>query len=217
MAALAEKGKWIGVRVLLAGALVAGGALVVRANESTPAMKLIEHDSLTLFKGLVLRTGPVAEAVYPEQSIGDTTSPTARRFERDLIRQIRKSDPSFFSRFAREITSGDHVRVAAAIDDARDVVGPAFAKVVDADLADLAAASEEKGLHPLHEYTNTYVHASQNVNVDWQVHQDTNVFTSMVVAVELWLVIDPDPADQSSYSLEKDLLVDRIVQLLSTT
>lgn len=214
MGTVAEKGKWIGVRVLLAGALVAGGALVVNANESTPATELIRHDAVTLFKGVMLRTGPVAEAVYPGQTM-PMTSPAARRFERDLIREIRRTHPGFFARFERGITSGDHIQVTAAIDDAAQVVKPAFAKMVDADLADLRAASSEKGLHPLHEYTNTYVHVDNSVNQDYAVHQETSYFTYMVAAVELWIVIDPEP-DSSGYRLERDLVVDRIVQLLST-
>lgn len=219
MRTLAQKGRRVGIRVLLAGALVAGGSIVVNANEGTPATSLLSHDAETLFKGLVLRTGPVAQAVYPDQPVTATVSPVARRFERDLIAQIRKDHPSFFARFERAITSGDHVRVGQAIDDSRRVVRPAFAAVVGADLADLAAASEEKGLHPLDEYTNQYVHVDTNVNTDWQVSQYTNIASNQVLAVQLWLVIDLPPdrdGEGGSYSLERDLLVDRIVQLLST-
>ncbi|HEX2195633.1 MAG TPA: hypothetical protein VHJ76_01805 [Actinomycetota bacterium] len=216
MGTLAQKGKWIGVRALVAAALVAGGSIVVNASESTPATSLISHDAETLFKGLVLRTGPVAKAVYPDQPVTQTMSPVARRFERDLIAQIRKTDPSFFARFERAITSGDHVQVSDAIDDSKRIVRRSFAKVVGADIADLTAASEEKGLHPLHEYTNTYVHVDTNVNTDWQVHQYTNIASNQVLAVQYWLVLYLPPGSDMSYSLQKDLLVDRIVQLLST-
>lgn len=213
MRTIAQKARRTGSRLVLAAALVASGALVVQANESTPATALIQHDAVTLFKGVMLRTGPVAEAVYGKSL--PMHSPAGRRFERDLIREIRRTQPGFFARFERGITSGDHLVVTEAIDDARDVVRPAFATVVDADLADLTAASSEKGLHPLDTYTNTYVHQQNSVNQDYAVNQDTSTFQYMVVALELWIVIDPEP-DSSGYRLERDLVVDRIVQLLST-
>lgn len=89
-----------------------------------------QFDGRTLYQGVFLLDGPVLK-LFPEgQEARRQAAEQGYRPDRKTVElfldEIGRLDPSFFAEFAVEINSGDHVRVAAALQDG----GQAFQKVV---------------------------------------------------------------------------------------
>jgi SdpC family antimicrobial peptide len=89
-----------------------------------------QWDGESLFRGLVLGEGPVAQA-FPEIWAGrEVESPSWTPAERlrvaeaksALVGAMRRSDPAFFDRFGKALNSGDPVQIDGAMEDARAVL-----------------------------------------------------------------------------------------------
>ena len=126
------------VATLLAAAL----ALAVLAPLASARGVPEDVEGRDLFRGLLLGTGEVADALpevfgkVPEQP------EEARKAEELLLAQAEELDPEFFDSFAERISSGDHVLVDEALNE-----GSALLNEVVAD----GRILEELGYHiPYH-------------------------------------------------------------------
>jgi SdpC family antimicrobial peptide len=121
-------------RTLAAAAAVAVLAACSEGARQSPTAPRVhaarQWDGESLFRGLVLGDGDVAQA-FPEIWAGrQVESPTWTPAERLRVRQartalvasMRRSDPQFFDRFGQALNSGDPVRIDAAMEDARAVL-----------------------------------------------------------------------------------------------
>ncbi|QYC40436.1 hypothetical protein Nocox_14100 [Nonomuraea coxensis DSM 45129] len=118
---------------LAALAVVAAGAVPVNAAGAAPAgpaAAVSQHgyDGKTVYRGLILGIGPVAEK-FPE--IGRPAggvSPVQAQFADQLIAAVEKQDPGFFTTFGQDMASGDRVRIDRAFTSAQNVTRAAMAE-----------------------------------------------------------------------------------------
>lgn len=110
--------------VLLAWIAGPGAAPPARAQEAAPPMS-----GEALYRGLILAHGPVAERI-PEirdhfMARGSIRDAYVLRglelFHDRLVGAIAARRPGFFAAFAESVTSGDHLRIAAALREAAGV------------------------------------------------------------------------------------------------
>jgi SdpC family antimicrobial peptide len=73
------------------------------------------YDGITLYRGLFFASGPVASKIPTLSKTGSYFPAEYKSLEDQIIRYIQAKDPKFFESFAREIQSGDRVRVGQAI------------------------------------------------------------------------------------------------------
>lgn len=115
--------------VIVAGSLFLvgchDGATVPDAPEVASA-----PDGETFFRGILLGQGPLVHELRSLRPMLDLTTlvndpailAASRELEQRLVRDIRTADPTYFDRFEDALTSGDHLRIRAALHDARRVV-----------------------------------------------------------------------------------------------
>jgi SdpC family antimicrobial peptide len=105
-------------------------------------------DGETIFRGLVFGEGPVAE-IFPEVWGRVAAEPpswtpeqreAARVIKRELITDIKRADPSFFERFHASMRSGQHVRIARAMDESAAL----FTAVVEARSGKLSKTERDE-------------------------------------------------------------------------
>ncbi len=73
------------------------------------------YDGVTLYRGLFFASGPVASKIPTIQKAAPYLPADYKKLEPQIIRYIEKKDPAYFDNFAKDIQSGDRVRVAEAI------------------------------------------------------------------------------------------------------
>src|SRR5215471_2582610 len=73
------------------------------------------YDGQTLFRGLFFGSGPVAAKVPTVTKVAPYFPAEYKSVESQVIKYLQTRDPTFFDRFAKDIQSGDRVRIAAAI------------------------------------------------------------------------------------------------------
>lgn len=81
----------------------------------------IQYDGITLFRGLFFASGPVLSRVPTMGKVAPYFPAEYKNFESQVIRSIQTKDPTFFDRFAKDIQSGDRVRIAAAIKEGNNL------------------------------------------------------------------------------------------------
>jgi SdpC family antimicrobial peptide len=124
------------------GAAVVAAALTAACSDAgdTPlqAPSAPEETRFTgeeVFRGLVFAEGPVAQRVpeltapiRAEQPDWDEEQrAVVAGWRRELVGDMRALDASFFDRFGEAMQSGEHLRIAAALDESRDL----YRRVVD--------------------------------------------------------------------------------------
>lgn len=107
-----------------------------------------QFDGRTLYRGVFLLDGPVLK-LFPEgqearrQAVEQGYRPNPETLE-VFLSEISRLNPSFFGSFAKAMNSGDHVQVAAALQDGGKVFQQAVAALQgtpDESLADNKAAA----------------------------------------------------------------------------
>jgi SdpC family antimicrobial peptide len=109
--------------LLLALEFINHGYTAPQRNAGTP------YDGETLFRGLFFGSGPVAAKIPTVGKVAPYFPSDYRNLENQIIKNIQGKDPGFFDRFAKEIQSGDRVRIAAAIKSANQVNRDALLEV----------------------------------------------------------------------------------------
>ncbi len=104
------------VAVVVAVALTV--SLVNRVYSLPQRPEATPYDGVTLYRALFFASGPVANRIPTIVRVGPYLPSEYKDLEGQLIEYIRGKDQNFFDRFAREIQSGDRVRVLAAIKSA---------------------------------------------------------------------------------------------------
>ena len=110
-----------------------GGGTTPLAPEPSPAASLSGE---AIFRGLVFGEGVVAQKfpeVWGRITVDDASWTLEQRqaaiaVKRDLIADMRGADPTFFDRFRADMTSGQHLRIARAMDES----GVRFTAAVEA-------------------------------------------------------------------------------------
>jgi len=80
-----------------------------------PEQARAAYDGVTLYRGLFFASGPVASKIPTIQKAAPYLPADYKKLEPQIIRYIQKKDPAYFDNFAKDIQSGDRVRVAEAI------------------------------------------------------------------------------------------------------
>lgn len=116
-------------RVLVAAILAAMVAGVVPALASGSQRALTGED---YFRGVFFVDGPAVERIASLDRIagGVEMNAESRSVQAQLIGAIERSQPQFFDRFERAMSSGDHLRIDAALLDAAEVL----VEVAESDL-----------------------------------------------------------------------------------
>lgn len=99
--------------VILAGALTVSFINSVYSGQESVQVR--PYDGVTLYKALFFASGPVASKIPTIQKGAPYLPAEYKRLESQIIRYIQEKDPKFFDNFAKDIQSGDRVRVAEAI------------------------------------------------------------------------------------------------------
>jgi SdpC family antimicrobial peptide len=153
------------------------------------------YDGETLFNGLFLATGPIAD-LFPELwsriELTDQQTQEIAGYAAQFSAHIKNVDPSFYERFAKEIQSGDRLRIAGAVEDA----GGTFARYLEEDVGlDLSQENEFHGT------------CAAIVVV---------LVVVAVVAVAVWVVLDPPFLTREGASaLSREILIDAIATRLA--
>lgn len=137
----------------LVAALLGGAATLLGSTGDVEARSTIRSaDGKELFRGIILGRGPVADAL-PELWNGSHTAvpdtpegAAAAMLEQRLVSQIASADPRYFSRFAADVTSGDHARIERALAGARPALEHALAVLTPRTSAPGGARGAADGL-----------------------------------------------------------------------
>jgi SdpC family antimicrobial peptide len=73
------------------------------------------YDGLTLYRALFFASGPVAAKIPTIQKAAPYLPADYKNLEGQITKYIQAKDPAYFDNFARDIQSGDRVRVSEAI------------------------------------------------------------------------------------------------------
>lgn len=110
-------------------ALLAATLGASACTDSAPATGL--HARVTgeeAFRGLVLGEGAVAQqlpeiwANLPAQTLSSEQQAARNQVKAQLIADLRAADATFFTRFASDVQSGDHLRIERALEDSAGLV-----------------------------------------------------------------------------------------------
>jgi len=192
-------------------------AVAQQANRSlvTPA----SHDGELIFRGFFFLSGPIPARVAALQRIERYVPADYKALERPVIRNITATHPGFFEKFAEEMKSNDHVRVAAALKDAQEIQRTALLDVTkgstrkfDKDLRvaldrGLSVKTRPKGVPQL-----------SQPDVDSLSDVDNNVAFEIVtfVALVVLVVILAMAKDPQAQALKRGLNFERVVDQVVT-
>ena len=107
-----------GLTVVLILAITVISTNVSSINRVAPVSEHVQaspYDGVTLYRGLFFASGPVATKIPTLRKAAPYFPAAYKSLEGQMINYMRQKDPTFFDRFAREIQSGDRVRVAEAL------------------------------------------------------------------------------------------------------
>src|SRR5437870_2246999 len=93
-------------------------AIVGTTNYGVAQTKPETYNGETLYRGLFFASGPVAAKIPTVQRVERYLPPEYKALEDKVVQHIKSTNPTFFPNFEKEIQSGDHLRVAAAISQA---------------------------------------------------------------------------------------------------
>ncbi|GAA2878600.1 hypothetical protein GCM10010517_40670 [Streptosporangium fragile] len=172
------------------------------------------YDGETVFRGLFLGIGPVAEKFpeFPKPPV-DLLKQQEQAAEK-YIAAIRADDPAFFDTFGTDMTSGDRVRVLAAMTSANE----RFAKLLEKDYGPgtqpegmglvrvLALAVVAVEVANAYEYVNAY--RAYNVVMTENAYQNTHFWQDKV-----WSL--PQMAGDTA-RLDRERLVSLIAERLAS-
>jgi SdpC family antimicrobial peptide len=102
-----------GVVVVLGVALAV--SFINRVYSVPEPVQARPYDGVTLYRGLFFASGPVAGKIPSIGKVASYLPAEYKNLEGQIIKYIQGKDPNYFVGFAKEIQSGDRVRVAAAI------------------------------------------------------------------------------------------------------
>lgn len=103
----------------LVGACVATSVLAFgTAGASQPTLRQADSSlsGVTLFRGIFLGTGPVADVVPSIAGVPGNFEPMIIELEPAVIAHVRNAAPSFFPRFGSALQSGDPTQVGRALE-----------------------------------------------------------------------------------------------------
>ena len=149
-------------------------SLIDRAYSVPQLTRLKPYDGVTLYRGLFFASGPFASRVPTTQKIAPYLPAEYKSLESQTITYIQKNDPKFFDNFAREIQSGDRVRIAAAIRNATKLQKQAI------------AAETKNSRTPFAAQVRSY---SLRTEREPEAENDANVAVEVVVWVAVLVVI----------------------------
>ncbi|HUQ34667.1 MAG TPA: hypothetical protein VM095_21290 [Pyrinomonadaceae bacterium] len=86
-----------------------------RVYSVSEQIRAVPYDGVTLYRGLFFASGPVALKIPTLRKTAKYFPADYKNMEPRLIKYIQDKDPNFFNNFAKEIQSGDRMRVARAI------------------------------------------------------------------------------------------------------
>ncbi|MCT9928956.1 hypothetical protein N5079_01845 [Planotetraspora sp. A-T 1434] len=115
----------VAAAALTAGAVPVQAATLVGPGRSAAVAEAASavsiYDGETIYRGLILGIGPVAD-LFPEfrRPVAEVTEEQAR-FADDVIASINAKDREFLTTFGTEMTSGDRVRIDQAFADAQEI------------------------------------------------------------------------------------------------
>lgn len=130
---IGSKAKWIGTLLFVSVLVIAG----CDSSGPSPANDGQAPSGRSLFKGIVLGQGKVAQQI-PEIRDFTKVSTVARsekqrkairQFNMDLLRKIEDIRPAYFGKFRNVMRSGDRVRIQNTLDEASSVVIKAMSKM----------------------------------------------------------------------------------------
>lgn len=211
--------------LLLAGATPshatrpAGGMDGAAGRAATAPPVAASYDGQTLFAGLVLGYGPVAEQ-FPELATGrvETPDPRAAAEVVELIAAaVEEVDPTFFDGFGAAITSGDRVQIDRALRSAEDVLITAVTEELDASIRGgnsqidtafaVALAVVVVAVVTLAATVNTVANINATVNV--------NVTVNVDVTSNQPIPAPPPPTPESMPRIDHEKRVDRIAEAMA--
>jgi SdpC family antimicrobial peptide len=190
-----------GVAVALVLALLSALVGVTPSNAQAP-----RHDGATLFRGLFFGTGPIAAQIPTIRKVAPHLPVEYRQLEDQVVRHLQTQDPNFFPQFAKELQSGDHVRVAKELRRARQLNVDAVLALTKNSQSDFAKALRQ---HMAEERAGTS-----------KVGRDTDNVAVVAVAVAAVAVIvvfflwAKPPVDAEFRGLTFERYVDEIVRTL---
>lgn len=180
-------------------------------TSATTAQTKTTYDGEAIFRGILLGDGPVAK-LFPEV----WESPPLDRFMRlaeeqgsqkdaaaakqRIIDALRAQDPTFFSRFATELQSGDRVRTQQAVAEA----GTRLQQEINSWMGSTADVRP-----PPYYYSYLYLYL--------YVYTAIAVFLVAAGAVVVVVVASKTPNDNSASNLQRDVYIDLIAQRLGPT
>jgi SdpC family antimicrobial peptide len=107
--------------LLVASTALAGYSTSSLGQSTATSVDLASYSGEELYTNIIFgygRAGTLVPTVshYIDRSI--KVSPVQRKRVEDVIADIKASDPKFFSQFARDVQSGDHMVIRAALERA---------------------------------------------------------------------------------------------------
>jgi SdpC family antimicrobial peptide len=192
-----------GVAVALVLALLSALVGVTPSNAQAP-----RHDGATLFRGLFFGTGPIAAQIPTIRKVAPHLPVEYRQLEDQVVRHLQTQDPNFFPQFAKELQSGDHVRVAKELRRARQLNVDAVLALTKNSQSDFAKAARQY---------REEVRAGR-INPDDHLNCIAVAAAAVVVIVYAWAWFwdrSRVEADFKGFTFEK--YVDEVVRALAAT
>jgi SdpC family antimicrobial peptide len=184
------------------------------ASSPTSTTSPAQYDGETLFRGVFLDNGPVAD-LLPEiwknplilqyiQQEALVVSPAQQELRRQkLIAALRLKDPTFFYRFATALHSGDRISIDAMIGET----------LQDAQAIAASESAAPEVLPP--DYMPSpvrYVNTNYAVNLAYAVN--VLLVVNIGVVLNIGVVVDADPVAAQSH-LSRDMMVDLLAQRMA--
>jgi len=137
--------------VLVASTVLAGCSTSLTDRSSAASVQLASYSGEELYTGIIFgygRAGGLVPTVssYVDQSI-ELSAAQRQRIDA-VIAEIKASNPDFFNQFARDIRSGDHVVIRAALERALKTTAETTKRVATSTKALPGATSERDIIDP---------------------------------------------------------------------
>jgi SdpC family antimicrobial peptide len=192
-----------GVAVVLAVALT---VTLINSVYSVPApVPAVPYDGVTLYRALFFASGPVASKIPTIQKAAPYLPKEYKNLEGQIIKYIQGKDPNFFVGFAREIQSGDRVRVAAAIKNTHKLQKEALLEVTKNSKAQFATQVRRLKVQQ---------------EPEPEAENDANVAVEIIVFVVLFVAVlweSPQSRANAQKGLSFERYVDEIVRAVPKT
>lgn len=183
------------------------------------------EDSRDFYRAFAFGYGPVLDRV-PEirdrfaidTMVEEEEAAAVRATTESIIVTIDELDPEFMDEFAKELQSGDPVRIDAAITRASEMTRDAI--VAHESLGEIHAAYEEQGSSGPAPGGGDRVKARDSVqNLDSLVHERVAAVTTVLAVAEYWVLFQYKYLFQYSggaSAMEDGLFRDELVSSIAT-